>query len=166
MTQQKTQAAERIREVRLQLQSLVEDLYWGDIDGAKIDDFQRNQARQVYMLLKGIEYDLLHEQPVVEVEEQSEYEKIHEQYPDAICLFRAGDFYEAYREDAQKASRVLNITLTHRQYIDGTCMPMIGFPFHVLDTYLPKLVRAGLRVAICDEMKNGKKGVVETHKKK
>ena len=94
MTQQRTQNAERIREVRLQLQSLVEDLYWGDIEGAKIDDFQRNQARQVYLLLKGVEYDLLYEQPVVEVEEQSEYDKIHEQYPDAVCLFRCGDFYE------------------------------------------------------------------------
>lgn len=165
MTQQKTQAAERIREVRLQLQSLVEDLYWGDIEGVKIDDFQRNQARQMYLLLKSVEYDLLHEKPVVEVEDQSEYDKIHAQYPDAICLFRVGDFYEVYRDDAQKASRILNITLTHRQYMDGTCMPMIGFPFHALDTYLPKLVRAGLRVAICDEMKNGKKGVVETHKK-
>ena len=165
MTQQRTQNAERIREVRLQLQSLVEDLYWGDIDGAKIDDFQRNQARQVYLLLKGVEYDLLHEQPVVEVEEQSEYDKIHEQYPDAVCLFRCGDFYEVYREDAQKVCKVLNITLTHRNHIDGTPVPMAGFPFHSLDTYLPKLVRAGLRVAICDEMKSGKKGVVETHKK-
>ena len=99
------------------------------------------------------------------IQHKDEYDEIHEQYPDTICLFRVGDFYEVYREDAQKASRVLNITLTHRQYIDGTCMPMIGFPFHALDTYLPRLVRAGLRVAICDEMKNGKKGVVETHKK-
>lgn len=164
MTQQKTQAAERIRSVRLQLQSLVEDLYWGDIEGVKIDDFQRNLARQVYLLLKGVEYDLLHEQPVVEVEEQSEYDKIHAQYPDAICLFRCGDFYEAYREDAQKVCKVLNITLTHRQY-NGTRIPMAGFPFHALDTYLPKLVRAGLRVVICDEMKSGKKGVMETHKK-
>lgn len=99
------------------------------------------------------------------IQYKDEYDEIHEQYPDTICLFRVGDFYEVYRDDAQKASRVLNITLTHRQYIDGTCMPMAGFPFHALDTYLPKLVRAGLRVAICDEMKNGKKGVVETHKK-
>ena len=99
------------------------------------------------------------------IQYKDEYDEIHEQYPDTICLFRVGDFYEVYREDAQKVSKVLNITLTHRQYIDGTCMPMVGFPFHALDTYLPKLVRAGLRVAICDEMKNGKKGVVETHKK-
>lgn len=156
MKQQRTQNAERIREVRLQLQSLVEDLYWGDIEGAKIDDFQRSQARQVYLLLKGVEYDLLHEKPVIEVEEESEYDEIHAQYPDAVCLFRCGDFYEVYREDAQKVSKVLNITLTHRQY-DGARIPMAGFPFHALDTYLPKLVRAGLRVAICDEMKRGKK---------
>lgn len=151
MTQQRTQNAERIREVRLQLQSLVEDLYWGDIEGAKIDDFQRNQANQVYMMLKSIEYDLLHEKPVVEIKEQSEYDKIHAQYPGTICLFRCGDFYEVYREDAQKVCKVLNITLTHRQY-DGTRIPMAGFPFHALDTYLPKLVRAGLRVALCDEI--------------
>lgn len=92
MTQQRTQSAERIREVRLQLQSIVEDLYWGDIEGVKIDDFQRNQAHQVYLFLKGVEYDLLHEQPVVEVEEQSEYDKIHAQYPDAICLFSLWGF--------------------------------------------------------------------------
>lgn len=149
MEQQRTQNAERIREVRLQLQSLIEDLYWGDIDGAKIDDFQRNQARQVYLLLKGVEYDLLHEKPVVEIEEKSEYDKIHAQYPGTICLFRCGDFYEVYREDAQKASKILNITLTHRES-NGTRIYMAGFPFHALDTYLPKLVRAGLRVAIID----------------
>lgn len=164
MTQQRTQNAERIREVRLQLQSLVEDLYWGDIEGVKIDDFQRNQANQVYMMLKGIEYDLTHEKPVVKIESEDTYEHIHSQYPDAICLFRCGDFYEVYREDAQKASKILNITLTHRE-VNGTRVYMAGFPFHALYTYLPKLVRAGLRVAICDEMKNGKTGVVETHKK-
>ena len=102
MTQQRTQNAERIREVRLQLQSLIEDLYWGDIEGVKIDDFQRALANQVYMMLKVIEYDLLHEKPVVNVESEDIYEHMHEQYPDAICLFRSGDFYEAYREDAEK----------------------------------------------------------------
>lgn len=149
MTQQRKQNAERIREVRLQLQSLIEGLYWGDIDGVKIDDFQRNQANQVYMFLKGIEYDLLHEKPVVNVESKDTYEHMHEQYPDAICLFRCGDFYEVYRDDAQKASKILNITLTHRDE-NGTRIYMAGFPFHALDTYLPKLVRAGLRVAIID----------------
>jgi len=75
---------------------------------------------------------------------------IKEQYPDALLLFRVGDFYEAYREDAENVSRILGITLTHR----GTSkMKFCGFPFHALDTYLPKLVRAGKRVAICDELK-------------
>lgn len=165
MTQQRTKNAERIREVRLQLQSLVEDLYLGDIEGAKIDDFQRNQARQVYLLLKGVEYDLLHEQPVVEVEEQSEYDKIHEQYPDAVCLFRRGDFYEIHHGDVQKVCEVIDIPVLRLQYFNGKRYPVSGFPFQCLDTYLPKLVRAGLRVSICDEMKSGKKGVVETHKK-
>lgn len=149
MTQQRKQNAERIREVWLQLQSLIEDLYWGDIDGAKIDDFQRAQANQVYMMLKGIEYDLLHEKPIVNIDGQDTYEHMHAQYPDAICLFRVGDFYEVYREDAQKASKILNITLTHRE-ANGTRIYMAGFPFHAFDTYLPKLVRAGLRVAIID----------------
>lgn len=80
-----------------------------------------------------------------------QYRKIKEQYPDALLLFRSGDFYEVYAEDAVRASKILNITLTHRS--DGTkggSIDMAGFPFHALDTYLPKIVRAGLRVAICD----------------
>lgn len=149
MKTKNTQNAERIRNVRLQLQSLIEDLYWGDIDGVKIDEFQRAQANQVYMMLKGIEYDLIHEKPIVKIDGQDTYEHMHEKYPDAICLFRVGDFYEVYREDAQKASKILNITLTHREQ-NGTRIYMAGFPFHALDTYLPKLVRAGLRVAIID----------------
>lgn len=77
------------------------------------------------------------------------YDDIHEQYPDVICLFRCGDFYEVYREDAEKVSSILNITLTQRD-MNGTRIYMAGFPFHALDTYLPKIVRAGLRVALID----------------
>ena len=77
------------------------------------------------------------------------YEHMHEQYPDVICLFRVGDFYEVYREDAEKVSNILNITLTQRD-VNGTSIYMADFPFHALDTYLPKLVRAGLRVALID----------------
>ena len=76
---------------------------------------------------------------------QERYNQIKEQYPDTILLFRVGDFYEVYHEDAKKASKTLSVTLTHRG--DGT--PLCGFPFHALDSYLPKLVRAGYRVAIC-----------------
>ena len=77
------------------------------------------------------------------------YEHMHEQYPDVICLFRCGDSYEVYRDDAEKVSNILNITLTQRD-VNGPYIYMAGFPFHALDTYLPKIVRAGLRVAICD----------------
>lgn len=77
------------------------------------------------------------------------YEHMHEQYPDVICLFRCGDFYEVYREDAEKVSNILNITLTQRD-VNDTRIYMAGFPFHALDTYLPKIVRAGLRVALID----------------
>lgn len=69
---------------------------------------------------------------------------------DRLLLFRIGDFYEAYCEDAQKASEVLGITLTKRNGEDGYYLA--GFPYHALDTYLPKLIRAGLRVAICDDI--------------
>lgn len=95
---------------------------------------------------------------------KEQYDQIKAQHPDAIILFRVGDFYEVYYEDAEKASKTLSVTLTHRG--DGT--PLCGFPFHALDSYLPKLVRAGYRVAICDyqeELKPDrftKYGVTET----
>jgi len=87
-----------------------------------------------------------------------QFNDIKAQYPDAMLLFRCGDFYETYCEDAVKASKILGITLTHRS--NGTssvaAIDMAGFPFHALDTYLPKLVRAGLRVAICDQLEDPK----------
>ncbi len=87
-----------------------------------------------------------------------QFRAIKEQYPDAMLLFRCGDFYETYAEDAVRASKILQITLTHRSnggQGSGT-LEMAGFPFHALDTYLPKLVRAGLRVAICDQLEDPK----------
>ena len=66
-----------------------------------------------------------------------------------LCLFRAGAYYEAYEQDAKKLVEVLNIGLTYRKS-EGVIIDMAGFHFHSLDTYLPKLIRAGLRVAICD----------------
>ena len=81
---------------------------------------------------------------------------IKTQYPDAMLLFRCGDFYETYAEDAVKASKILAITLTHRNNGGQQSTEMAGFPFHALDTYLPKLVRAGLRVAICDQLEDPK----------
>ena len=88
-----------------------------------------------------------------------QFRDIKAQYPDAVLLFRCGDFYETYAEDAVRASKILNITLTHRSNgasKEAKALEMAGFPFHALDTYLPKLVRAGLRVAICDQLEDPK----------
>ena len=82
-----------------------------------------------------------------------------EQHPDALLLFRCGDFYETYLQDAVDASRILGITLTRRSnggQQGGAPTEMAGFPHHALDTYLPKLVRAGRRVAICDQLEDPK----------
>ena len=78
------------------------------------------------------------------------FENMKAKHPDTLLLFRCGDFYEAYGDDAKAASEVLGITLTRTSRKDITAQ-MAGFPHHALDTYLPKLVRAGKRVAICDE---------------
>ena len=77
------------------------------------------------------------------------FKMLKEKHPDAVILFRVGDFYETYFEDAKKLSEVLGVTLTRQA---KTEMDLTGFPYHALDTYLPKLIRAGLRVAICDDI--------------
>ncbi len=80
------------------------------------------------------------------------------EHPDALMLFRCGDFYETYCEDAIEASRILGITLTRRNNGGNSgSAEMAGFPHHALDTYLPKLIRAGKRVAICDQLEDPKK---------
>lgn len=78
------------------------------------------------------------------------FKMLKEKHSDALILFRVGDFYESYFDDAKKVSEVLGITLTKRSGEDGYYLT--GFPHHALDTYLPKLIRAGLRVAICDDI--------------
>ena len=78
------------------------------------------------------------------------FNELKTKHPDAVILFRVGDFYESYFDDAKKVSDVLGITLTKRSGEDGYYLA--GFPHHALDTYLPKLIRAGLRVAICDDI--------------
>ena len=85
-----------------------------------------------------------------------QYVELKAKHPDAVLLFRCGDFYETYLEDAVIASRVLGITLTRRNNGNNKGSEMAGFPFHALDTYLPKLVRAGKRVAICDQLEDPK----------
>ena len=85
-----------------------------------------------------------------------QYNSIKGKYPDAILLFRVGDFYETFGDDAIKTSKILGITLTSRNSGYASEAPLAGFPYHALDTYLPKLVRAGQRVAICDQLEDPK----------
>ena len=86
----------------------------------------------------------------------TQYCELKATHPDAIMLFRCGDFYETYSEDAVTASEILGITLTKRANGQGKTVEMAGFPHHALDTYLPKLIRAGRRVAICDQLEDPK----------
>ena len=86
-----------------------------------------------------------------------QYVDLKSKHPDAMLLFRQGDFYETYQDDARKASKILGITLTKstkQKGPDGKAMEMAGFPYHALDSYLPKLIRAGERVAICDQLES------------
>lgn len=85
-----------------------------------------------------------------------QYNSIKAKYPDAILLFRVGDFYETFGEDAVKASKILGIVLTKRANGSASHIELAGFPHHSLDSYLPKLVRAGFRVAICDQLEDPK----------
>ena len=98
---------------------------------------------------------MAHEDPL-STPMMKQFRDIKQQYPDALLLFRCGDFYETYCEDAVTAAKILNITLTHRNNKNASPIEMAGFPFHALDTYLPKLVRAGHRVAICDQLEDPK----------
>lgn len=84
-----------------------------------------------------------------------QYYDLKSKHPDALLLFRCGDFYETWENDAVETSKILGITLTksnRQKNIDGKPLRMAGFPFHALDTYLPKLIRAGKRVCICDQL--------------
>jgi DNA mismatch repair protein MutS len=85
-----------------------------------------------------------------------QYYAVKNKYPDAVLLFRVGDFYETFGEDAIKASGILGITLTRRANGSASFVELAGFPYHSLDTYLPKLVRAGQRVAICEQLEDPK----------
>ena len=99
----------------------------------------------------------------------NQFLEFKEKYPDALILFRCGDFYEMYCDDAQEGSRILGITLTRsneKKEDDGSRLRIAIFPNHALDSYLPKLIRAGKRVAICDQIeaspqKPVKRGITE-----
>lgn len=91
-----------------------------------------------------------------------QFNELKAKHPDAILLFRIGDFYEAYDEDATKIGETLGITVTRKfnskdKGSDGHALKLAGFPYHALDTYLPKLIRAGERVAICDQIEQNRK---------
>ena len=85
-----------------------------------------------------------------------QYFEIKAQYPEAILLYRVGDFYETYGEDSLKASRVLGIVLTRKSSGNGTFIEMAGIPYHAIDNYLPKLVNAGYKAAVCDQLEDPK----------
>src|SRR5664279_3972642 len=95
-------------------------------------------------------------QKYVETPLMKQYYDIKTKHPDAILLFRVGDFYETFGEDAIRASEILGITLTRRANGSASFVELAGFPYHALDTYLPRLVRAGQRVAICEQLEDPK----------
>lgn len=92
-----------------------------------------------------------------------QYQQVKAKYPDTIVLFRMGDFYETFEEDAKITARVLGITLTKRGNGAAGEVPLAGFPYHALETYLPKLLKAGHRVAVCEQLEDPKfaKGIVK-----
>ncbi len=103
------------------------------------------------------------EKKYVETPMMKQYFAFKATYPDALLLFRVGDFYETFGEDAIKAADILGITLTRRANGSASFVELAGFPHHAMDTYLPKLVRAGQRVAVCDQLEDPKlaKGIVK-----
>jgi len=103
------------------------------------------------------------EKNTVETPLMKQYMAIKAKYPGALLLFRVGDFYETFGEDAVTASKVLGIVLTKRANGSASHIELAGFPHHSIETYMPKLVRAGYRVAICDQLEDPKmvKGIVK-----
>ena len=98
----------------------------------------------------------MNEEEIVLTPMMKQFLDLKAKHPDAVMLFRCGDFYETYSTDAIVAAEILGITLTKRANGKGKTIEMAGFPHHALDTYLPKLVRAGKRVAICDQLEDPK----------
>jgi DNA mismatch repair protein MutS len=96
------------------------------------------------------------EENLIDTPLMKQYAGIKAKHPDAILLFRVGDFYETFGEDAIKTAEILGITLTRRANGSATFVELAGFPYHALDTYLPRLVRAGQRVAICEQLEDPK----------
>ena len=109
-----------------------------------------------YILNKKEKERTVNEEEIVLTPMMKQFLDLKAKHPDAVMLFRCGDFYETYSTDAIVASEILGITLTKRANGKGKTIEMAGFPHHALDTYLPKLIRAGKRVAICDQLEDPK----------
>lgn len=121
-----------------------------DVEGTQLHE--ENEHREYHEEKKRQQQQMSNIPPIIK-----QYNDLKQKHPDALLLFRCGDFYETYKEDAVKASNILGITLTkHSKRMDeeGKPLKMAGFPYHALDTYLPKLIRAGERVAICDQLES------------
>lgn len=121
-----------------------------DVDGTQLHE--ENEHREYHEEEKRQQQQMSNVPPIIK-----QYNDLKQKHPDALLLFRCGDFYETYKEDAVKASNILGITLTkHSKRMDeeGKPLKMAGFPYHALDTYLPKLIRAGERVAICNQLES------------
>lgn len=121
-----------------------------DVEGTQLHE--ENEHRECHEDEKRQQQQMSNVPPIIK-----QYNDLKQKHPDALLLFRCGDFYETYKEDAVKASNILGITLTkHSKRMDeeGKPLKMAGFPYHALDTYLPKLIRAGERVAICDQLES------------
>ena len=121
-----------------------------DVEGTLLHE--ENEHREYHDEEKRQQQQMSNVPPIIK-----QYNDLKQKHPDALLLFRCGDFYETYKEDAVKASNILGITLTkHSKRMDeeGKPLKMAGFPYHALDTYLPKLIRAGERVAICDQLES------------
>ena len=121
-----------------------------DVEGTQLHE--ENEHREYHEEEKRQQQQMSNVPPIIK-----QYNDLKQKHPDALLLFRCGDFYETYKEDAVKASNILGITLTkHSKRMDeeGKPLKMAGFPYHALDTYLPKLIRAGERVAICDQLES------------
>ncbi len=121
-----------------------------DVEGTQLHE--ENEHREYHEEEKRQQHQMSNVPPIIK-----QYNDLKQKHPDALLLFRCGDFYETYKEDAVKASNILGITLTkHSKRMDeeGKPLKMAGFPYHTLDSYLPKLIRAGERVAICDQLES------------
>lgn len=141
-------------------------ILYSDVLAGKLEEMKRSVSPDVEgtQLHEENEHHEYHEEEKRQQQQMSnvppiikQYNDLKQKHPDALLLFRCGDFYETYKEDAVKASNILGITLTkHSKRMDeeGKPLKMAGFPYHALDTYLPKLIRAGERVAICDQLES------------